>query len=86
MAEFNHGFVVTDEFPKAYDTIRNVCRTGALSRLNVTVMATPELHWKIHTVLFDDAKSKLDVQCEGWIEGLRKRLVSDEWFQANMLT
>lgn len=78
VADFDRGFTLPLDHPVA----RMIHGTSALSDLNITVSSTTEFHWKIDS--WYSGRSGLRVVCEAWIEGLRRKTVSDEWFLKNV--
>ena len=83
IASFDDGFTIPADHPVARLLVSNWQALDVANVTNVTVESTPEFHWKIRsiTALLND---KVKVECEPWIEGLRKTIVSDDWYLANV--
>lgn len=76
---FDHGFVIPCDHPTALQFIAADTFPDSLL-MNVTVLDTDEVHWKIRRITHDHLHRDVTVECQPWIEGLRETIIPDTWF------
>lgn len=78
---FDHGFTV----PRNHPFEPRLLEETFGYRANLVVLDTDEVHWKIDRVTVDVELGTIHVECEPWIEGLRRNLLPDSWHYAKSL-